>query len=453
MFSRRRLVQASALAATVSAPLGTRAQPTAAPALPDLSFLKTERLMNEDRARFFMEQEGIDAIVVTRPQNVFYLTNHWPQLDRMGFSEAGFAIFSRDPRSPLALVMTAFLYYYTHSPESGFDDRLIFPYTSAAEPSEDPAVEPVATVPRSRRVRDPELVTQLNRDRFAKMAAAEGISADPSWALAKALKELKVEGGRLGIDDPIIAELISERGLTPTLMPVENTLRRIRLAKSPAELKLMRHAAQANVGAAVATMEALREVEDTRQLRARFYAEAALRGNLGVYMVINSTSSEVVNEPIVDGMAFSIDCVSTCRFYHGDFARTIFVGEPPKQVKKITDATAIAWREVQSQLKPGLRFADIPRIGKASLRKQGVDFNVSFTPHSVGLYHTDHPQPSLARGRSVEGLKLEENMILSVDCPALEAGVGGTTHLEDLMLITKTGAEPIHDVPPGTFTV
>lgn len=48
---------------------------------------------------------------------------------------------------------------------------------------------------------------------------------------------------------------------------------------------------------------------------------------------------------------------------------------------------------------------------------------------------------------------LEENRILSVDCPILEAGMGGTAHLEDLLLIGPHGAEAIHEVPPGVIVV
>ena len=453
MISRRNAIQ-GALAGTAGALASPLAAGPGSPLVPpDLSFLKTERLMNEDRSRFFMREEGLDALLVTQPANVFYVSNHWPQLDRMGYSESAIAIFPRDPKQPMALIMHAFLYYYTHSPESAFDDRMIFPYTAPAEPGTDPGIEPPAVVPNTRRVQDPALVSELNRERFAKMKSAKRLSARPGWALAKALKKLGLKGGRLGMDNAIIQTLAGERGVDATFVPAEDTLRRIRLAKSPAELKLMRFAARQNVAAAVAMAQTAREAGTTRALRARFYSEAALRGNLGVYMVINGTSSEVVDEPIVDGMAFSVDCVSTCRFYHGDFARTIFVGEPRPQMAKVCKGIATAWQEIQTQLRPGLRFADIPRIGKASLRKQGLDLNVSFGPHSVGLFHTDHPQSSLAHGRNVQALVLEENMILSVDCPVLEAGMGGTAHLEDLMLIKKGGAEPIHEVPQGVFVV
>jgi Xaa-Pro aminopeptidase len=421
---------------------------------PDLGFLKDSPLMNHDRARFFMEREGLDALVVTRPQNVFYVTNHWSQLERMGYTNTAMAVFPRDPKRPIALIMVSFLYYYTHSPETDFEDRLVFPY-SGPMPSDDiePGMEPAAVPTRTRRENGIAPTSALNLRRKAMLANTEPVSAGPDWALSKALKALGVDHGVLGIDDPILESVIRSRGIDAELRPAENTVRRIRLAKSPSEIRLMRLAAQQNVDAAVAAARAARDVGTTRALRARFYSEAALRGNLGVFMVVNSTSSEVVDQPIVDGMAFSIDCVSHCRFYHGDFARTIFVGEPHPYMRRACSAIETAWHEIRSQLRPGMRFVDIPPIGKATLTKLGMDLKVSFSPHSVGMYHTDHPRPSLLEPRTIEGLVLEENMVLSVDCPPMEAGIGGTAHLEDLMLITKDGAEPLHSIPQGVFTV
>jgi Xaa-Pro aminopeptidase len=203
----------------------------------------------------------------------------------------------------------------------------------------------------------------------------------------------------------------------------------------------------------MAAAKAVREYETAREIRSRFYREAALQGNVGVFMVINSSSSEVFDQPIREGMAFAIDCVSSGHFYHGDFGRTVFVGEPHKKMQQSCAAIALAWRDIQHQLRPGLKFADVPRIGQESLKKQGVRLNVSFRPHSVGLFHTDHPQASLLEPTASEELVLEENMIISVDCPVLEAGIGGTAHLEDLMLIKSDGAEPIHEVPESIIVV
>jgi hypothetical protein len=92
-----------ASAATSSPPTPTRA---------DVTFLRTEALVNVERAQAVMTRENIDAFVVTQPTNVFYLGNHWPNLDRMGFRHSVFVIYPRDPQRPVALVMSGFLHYY-----------------------------------------------------------------------------------------------------------------------------------------------------------------------------------------------------------------------------------------------------------------------------------------------------------------------------------------------------
>ena len=88
-------------------------------------------------------------------------------------------------------------------------------------------------------------------------------------------------------------------------------------------------------------------------------------------------------------------------------------------------------------------------MGQEALRKMGADFSISFSPHSVGLYHTDHVGTMGSPPR--EDIVLEPRMILSVDCPMGATGMGGSSHLEDLMLITEDGAEPINSI--GTNVV
>lgn len=458
--NRRELLSAGAAAALapaagVAADAGpTRAASRVGP--PDLGFLRDTPLVNADRLRWFMRAAGLDALVVAHPANVFYLTNLWPQLDRMGYEGSGVAVFPADPKRPLALVMQAFLYYYTHSPESAFTERLVFPFTQPLDPGAAvPAdgSEPAAAPARPMRVQDPALVSARDEHRRRMLELARPASVDATWALAKAVRELGVAGGRLGIDDPRLEASLRSRGVSAEIRDGEDALRRARLAKSAPELRLMRLAAQNNVEAALAAAYRARELGSTRRLRAEFYAEAARRGNVGHFMVIGGASTETLDEPLRDGMAVSIDCVSTCRHYHGDFGRTIFIGEPREPVKRAAAAVANAWLELRAQLRAGMRFADVSRIGREALRKQGVDLNVSFRPHSVGLFHTDHPQPSLIGARAPDDLVLEENMVLSVDCPITESGLGGTTHLEDLLLIRRDGAEPIHEVPPPVVVV
>jgi Xaa-Pro aminopeptidase len=455
MITRRTALQAGLLgAACTAAPPAAIGKPSAI-VPPDLGFLRDAPLMNGERARFFMEQEGLDALVVTQPANVFYLTNHWPQLARMGYTHSMFGVFCRDPARPIALVLHAFGYYYSHSDESAFTDRIVFTFTQP-----DPAAEaaagtddPPATPPAALRIMDEALVTPRERRRREQLGSIHSNSASAAGALVKALRELGLDKATLGVDDQAFEMMLRPRGIESRFVPADETLRRIRLAKSPTEVRLMRLAAQQNVGAALAAARFAREAGSTRVLRSRFVAEAALRGNTGLFMVIDGSSSEVMDWPLRDGMAVSIDCVSTCRHYHGDFARTIFIGEPREPIRRATRAISTAWDDVREKLRAGLKFSDVTRIGRESLKKQGVDLTVSFRPHSVGLFHSDQPRNDLAQGRVPLDLVLEENMILSVDCPVLDTGLGGTAHLEDLMLIRADGAEPLHETGERVIVV
>ena len=100
---------------------------------------------------------------------------------------------------------------------------------------------------------------------------------------------------------------------------------------------------------------------------------------------------------------------------------------------------------------PGRSAARISSQQMAMARKKNFDVQVGFTPHSVGLWHGDDPRRG-ADGKPLDPV-LEEGMILSVDCPVFDQGAGGTAHLEDLSLITASGAELINSPEHRTITV
>jgi Xaa-Pro aminopeptidase len=85
------------------------------------------------------------------------------------------------------------------------------------------------------------------------------------------------------------------------------------------------------------------------------------------------------------------------------------------------------------------------------LKKLQQDIHVPFSPHCVGLSHTE--QPLLDSNGDAIDTVLEPGMIISVDCPLLETSTLGTAHLEDLVLITPEGHTPIHDTGNNFITV
>jgi Xaa-Pro aminopeptidase len=272
-----------------------------------------------------------------------------------------------------------------------------------------------------------------------------------SKAASQAMLDLRLSRGVIGVDTAYGAALLREVAPHATGRPASDLMLHIRLVKTPAELQLLRKAAANNVEAAIATAAASREVEGIWALRQLFFQEAAARGNLGVYGSIDLVMSELADGTFREGQCFMIDFVSQYGFYQGDFGRTVSYGEPDPQMRKAVDIGITAWREIRERLKPGLKFSEIHAIGERTVKALGAKFVYAFHPHSVGLQHWDQPLKDVQGGAL--DLPLEAGMILSVDCPLLNAGVNGTTHIEDLVLINDIGSEIIHREYDGWILV
>ena len=399
-----------------------------------------------DRAYEIMARDGLDGLVLSNPVNVYHLTGFWPVTSRMGFGNGAYALLSRDRQQPIGVVTAEFTYYYLLADNAYEYPFQVYLFTGpadreqlAAAKAERFRVEPRAAGSTSFPDAGREPLSTGERSRTAAVQTAlarRPASPDADFALVKAIRSMGLDRGRIGVDSAELKSLFAAAELAAQVSSADPTLQRIRLVKSPRELQLMRLAATANMEAALAAAGAARAGATYRELRSLFFAEAARRGNRGVFMVIGGVSAEGVDRTLRDGDAFLFDAVSEGAGYHGDFARTVFVGEPSKTMKQATDAIALGWATVRDAMRPGMRFSEITALGRETLRKAGKDFFVSFGPHSVGLYHAD--------AAGLGDLVLEPGMIVSVDCPVLQAGIGGSAHLEDLTLITPTGSERIH---------
>jgi Xaa-Pro aminopeptidase len=143
----------------------------------------------------------------------------------------------------------------------------------------------------------------------------------------------------------------------------------------------------------------------------------------------------------VPGKPFLIDAVSHFKEYHGDFSRTVCIGEPPKDVIARAKANRAGRDAVFEAIKPGVKFSELHRIGIDAQVKSGMPKEILIVnPHTLGLEHGDNPtRMDPPYGAPIDHV-LEENMVLTVDLPYIEVG-WGAGHNEDLIRVTKTGFE------------
>ena len=408
--------------------------------------------MNFEQADKVMAELGLDAIVLGGGKNVYHATGLDLTATKMGHTPGVYALITRQQDQRISLIAPTFLYYYTIAMDHRHSDFPAYLYAGPGEEVEDAelGLDDLPLYPDLEH--EPLDFIETTRLSIVERAVrAEAARPNLKHALANALKDLGVAGGRIAADMQPVIRNVSEAAEKATVVSADDALRRIRPVKSDVEIQLMRYAAQANAEAALQAASTVRAGADVRELRAVFFAAAAARGMRGVFMVIDRVSSPTYAATLREGQCFSIDCVSEYMGYHGDFARAIYVGEPSKRMQNVSELTGRSWDHVRENLKPGVKFSEVRRMGQEALRKMGADFSISFSPHSVGLYHTDHVGTGGSPPR--EDIVLEPRMVLSVDCPMGATGMGGSSHLEDLMLITEDGAEPLNTIGSNVVRV
>lgn len=392
-------------------------------------------ILNRERATALMRRIGLEALLVSAPMNVYYVTGATPVMSRFSQTNMTAALLPADPKRPIAYLGGGFE-FYAGVADIGLNEG-VEPYLTGGslgdpDSKSSPAFPRVGTYQFDAREQHRRLLLDRSAPFHDTMTAA----------LGKALRDRSLGGGTIGFDTADAKALLESASVRSSLRPADDFMLHIRLVKTAAEVELLRKSSQSNVDAALATAKAARDEGTLKRIRQRFFAEAARRGNVGVYGNVDMVMDERMDGPLREGQTFMIDFVSHYGFYQGDYGRTVFFGDPDPQMRKATEVGIAAWKEIESRLRPGLRFSEIRRIGNDTVKKLGADFTYAFNPHSVGLQHWDQPRMT-PEGKAVD-LALEAGMVLSVDCPLLNAGVNGTTHLEDLVLITATGSEPLH---------
>jgi len=410
-------------------------------------------LLNQERADMILEQEKVDLLICSRFENYYYLTGHTPGALMLGYdSGIDFATLSAHGNGKPTMITSQIGLYFQGTSQSQLDlmnvEIVGFPadFQGFAELTDPKAIAYAPGAPFLPRRHDKDIETSSERYRHGLVAReAEDIRASIEAALLKQVVDNPLPNKTIAVDDHRIQVLLERRGLDVKFVDGERIIRQIRVQKSKAELELMRYAAAANAAAARAAAMSVRDGATFDDLRREFWKECADRDNSAHYMMIDTLMSRMSTGEIKEGRSFLIDCVSTFRGYHGDYGRTVCVGEPNRQMAKIIDALSITWDRLLEELRPGVKFSDILEKGRQLFKDTNVDVGFNVSPHMVGLHHSDDENVAGFGNYAKADVVLEENSILSVDMPLLDAGLGGTAHLEDLVIITKDGPELIND--------
>ena len=407
-------------------------------------------LLNKSRAARVLEENKVDLLICSQARNVYYLTNQVPMTSRLGMGDYSYAVLSaKRPDRPVFITGRYNLYLGGAADTDVFNDIDFKLFSYPEDPVgyggftdiQDIINAPVTDAFYPKQHQDAALPPHIQRKKDRDIKAKQAHFATLEGGLLKQLLDTDFKHKTIAIDDPKIRETIAKTDLDVRIVDGDRLVKKMRLQKSANEIILHRYAARANARSARLAAHSIGEGATLQDMRGEFFRRCGEQTMKPVYMLIDSIVPELVPREIKRGRTLMIDCVSEFQGYHGDFGRTVCVGEPSRKMKQVTDGLSYIWDRLLPEVKAGKKYSDLHALAAKLYGETNLDTGFAINPHNVGLQHTDEPSRADFGLWMKDDIELQENMILSIDMPLLNNGIGGTAHLEDLVLIGKDGAE------------
>ena len=350
--------------------------------------------MDVDRARRYMREEGIAALVATSPENVHYTSSSYIYTlllvrDRMAFTVV--------PVEGDATYIVAANEKHQAALHSWIDD----------------------------------IRTYVEFKDY------------PVDALIGVLREKGLGEQRIGMERTHLPSRYEEdlRIAFPKaeFVDCKRLLDRLRMIKTAAEIELLERAATATRKALESAFAAARP-GDTEKSVANHIARNVLEMGADFIPFLSVKTGERFptghhlpgQTRLQPGNLIWCDYGALWNGYFSDLARTYAIGEPTKAQAENYANLARVYREVIRNVTIGTPIKRLYEICNEGFAATGVTLQMAHIGHSIGVELHEYPMISPA-----DTYEVQENMVLNIE-PGYTKG-GETIHVEDLVLATKDG--------------
>jgi len=143
------------------------------------------------------------------------------------------------------------------------------------------------------------------------------------------------------------------------------------------------------------------------------------------------------------GQIVSVDAGAIYDGWHGDGARTFYVGEPSAEISELVDTTRLAMMAGIAAAVPGASLADISGAIEDVATPGGYGIVRQFVGHGIGTEMHQEPQvPNYRTG--IRGMKLAPGICLAIE-PMLTLGSGDVAVKPDgWTVVTRDGSLAAH---------
>ena len=236
----------------------------------------------------------------------------------------------------------------------------------------------------------------------------------------------------------------------------------VRLVKSAAEVELMRAAGRVCSGAMRAGIEALAPGRPQNEVAAAILAaQACGAGDTDgdypaiVPMLPTGAGADTPHltwsaTPLPVGEPISIELAGVHRRYHAPLARTAVLGRPPAELDRLAKITAEAIEAALAAIRPGATADEVASAFTHVIQAAGYSKN-SRLGYSIGIGYPPDWGERTASLRAGDHTELAENMTFHLIAGMWMTGFG--FELSESIRVSDTGVEVLTDVPRELITL
>jgi len=409
-------------------------------------------LLNHERAVKKMESNNLDVLIASSCENVNYCTNFETNTTyryKYGRVQA-YCVLTRDYiLKPVLITPVDLLGHLTVKPSWVEDIRTHGTFYIYGKEQE--------------KLRWPE--SQYN---FLMSNCKNYRNANE--ALLDVIKEKGLSKSRIGFDEnnlpPNTWDYVMSSLPQAQIMKAAGIFKDIRMVKTVEEIDHIQQSTQINDDASRKVFEMVREGVTEGELLRQYRQYVT---DIGAFFGFYTTGSgprggglfsvPPSNYVLQAGDSVRYDAGCIFNGYWSDTARTLFLGEPSQKQLKYFNAIFSGIRVVESQMKAGVKVSELFNSAIKAIRENGIpEYNRHHIGHSMGL-ETYEPPMIRASDRPIDSdiylpekgdMKLEENMVINVECPYYDLQMGGL-QFEETYIIKKDGYVRISTLDRGPY--
>jgi len=372
----------------------------------------------KERIRHVMEKEGLEVLIASLPENIYYLS---------GYESIGHRILNKTQ------IFVMF--------ELGKDQTTL--------------VIPLEEVPTAFE-RFPEFnITSFGNFHFAYSEGnlefsdvkriIKASETDSIQALCKNLERLDKTSRRIGLDEsrltPAMWKYLENTFPDKKFIAAMDIFEEIRIIKHESEVALLERAAEIAEESLFNILPKIEIGTSENEIGRWYMKEVIERGAEPYFNVVTiderSAFVDTVNtkKSVKDGSIIRFDIGCIYQKYCSDIARTVVFGKYSDKVKQYYQAILIGEEQAVEQIKPGVKAEDIFNVAVENIRNAGIlHYDRHHCGHGIGL--VIHELPAVAPGVKTQ---IQPGMVLCIETPYYELGWGGI-QVEDTILVTGTGS-------------